>query len=151
MNWEERVEKVAKSNLPTISKLRKKADAIFSKAVRYRDGKVRGDGEWWSECITCGQWKPTKIMHAGHFQSRRYPATRWDYENVNAQCAGCNTFNYGEQYKYGIAIDLKYGTGTAKKLHNLAQQYFKVTRQYLEEVIRDAQTEVDFYLKKEQK
>lgn len=87
------------------------------------------------------------IMHNGHFMSRRYPSTRWDSENCNAQCAGCNMFGSGEQYRYGIAIDLKYGDGTAKKLAKKSRLKFKVTRQYLEEVIADAQTEIDWYLR----
>ena len=128
----------------SVSQLRKKADALFSKAIRYRDGELRSSG-WWCQCITCGQWKPMAVMHNGHFMSRRYPATRWNDENCNAQCAGCNMFGNGEQYKYSLAIDLKYGNGTAKKLHTESQQYFKVTRQFLEEVIHDAQGAIRFY------
>lgn len=139
--------KPRKQKLPTITILRRRADKIFSLAVRLRDGKVRGDGQWWSQCITCGKWNLTSKTHAGHFMKRGRLATRWDYENVNAQCAGCNTFRDGEQYKYALEIDLKYGTGTAKKLHDLSKQDFRPTRPFLEEIISTAQNEVDFYLK----
>lgn len=128
----------------TITQLRKQADTLFSKSIRLRDGELRG-GVWQSQCITCDVWRPLTTMHAGHFQSRRFPATRWDEENVNAQCAGCNMFGNGEQYKYGLAVDAKYGDGTAKKLQLKSREYFKVTRQYLEEVIADAKTEISWY------
>ena len=129
---------------PSITKLRKQADVLFSRMVRMRDGELR-DGVWWSQCITCDAWKPLSTMHNGHFMSRRYPATRWDEENCNAQCAGCNMFKAGEQYKYGLAVDLKYGDGTAQKLLTLASTSFRVTREYLEEVIHDAEEQIAFY------
>lgn len=125
----------------TITQLRKQADVLFSKMVRMRDC----DGYGWGECITCGVKKAWKEAHCGHFQSRRFPATRWDEMNCNLQCAGCNLFGAGEQYKHGMAIDAKYGDGTAKALEVKAHTYFKVTRQYLEEVIADAKTEISWY------
>ena len=128
----------------TLSQLTKEADKVFSRAIRLRDGEIRG-GVWVSQCITCDAWRPLTTMHAGHFQSRRFKATRWDEENVNAQCAGCNMFGSGEQYKYGLALDLKYGDGTAKKLVKKAHQVFKVKRDYLEDVIADAKTEIKWY------
>jgi hypothetical protein len=54
-------------------------------------------------------------------------------------------FGNGEQYKYGLAVDLKYGDGTAKKLQKQSQQYFKVTREFLEQVITDAKEEIRYY------
>lgn len=132
--------KLPKSSLST---LKKKADKIFSVAVRLRDSNSSGV----VPCITCSKPIPYTQVHAGHFQSRRYNATRWDRRNVNGQCAGCNTFNNGEQYKYGLAVDLKYGSGTAKELHDLAHAPFKLTRELLENVIREAKEEVDGYEK----
>ena len=96
-------------------------------------------------CITCDKMLPMSQAHAGHFQSRRYNSTRWNEENVNLQCAGCNTFRHGEQYMYGVGIDKKYGNGTSKKLAKLAQEYFKVTTEYLEEVIADSKEAILFY------
>ena len=127
-----------------LSKMKAKADKYFSLYIRYRDSEKRG-GEYQASCITCDKWLPTKQMHAGHFQSRRYSSTRYDDENVNAQCAGCNTFNQGEQFKYSKAVDLKYGKGTADRLAKAAQKYHKLTIDELEQIIEEAKSNLLFY------
>ena len=83
-----------------------KADRYFSKFIRLRDKGQR--------CITCGKWSDE--MDAGHFITRDKQCTRYDEQNVNAQCQECNRFKGGRQYEHGIAIDKKYGAGTAEKL-----------------------------------
>lgn len=135
----------------TLSKQKKIADEWFSRYIRYRDGQKfintdTGQEEWWCQCITCETWRPLVKMHAGHFQSRRYLIIRWDEFNVNAQCAGCNNFGNGEQYKYAKAIDLKYGGGTAETLAKLAQQTKKFTIEDLQKIIDDAKKQVEMYL-----
>jgi len=127
-----------------LSKMKAKADKYFSLYIRYRDSEKRG-GEYQASCITCEKWLPTKQMHAGHFQSRRYSSTRYDDENVNAQCAGCNTFNQGEQFKYSKAVDLKYGKGTADRLAKTAQKYHKLTIDELEQIVEEAKSNLLFY------
>lgn len=126
--------------------LRDKADKLFSKAIRYRDGEKRADG-WWCKCITCDTWNPMAKTHAGHFQKRGRLSTRWNEQNVNAQCPSCNTYRDGEQYKYSIALDYKYGDGTAKKLYELAQEDFKLTKDFLECIIQQAEEDIEFYEK----
>lgn len=74
-------------------------------------------------------------------------ATRWDDENVNGQCAGCNTFRSGEQYKYSIALDLKYGDGTAEKLAQRSRETYKPKPWELEAIIADAKEVIRFYEK----
>jgi len=128
----------------TVAVVKKKADTWFSKYVRYRDAQKRG-GEYYAPCITCDKWLPIKQMHAGHFQSRRHNSTRYDDENVNAQCAACNTYNQGEQFKYSKALDLKYGEGTAEKLEKLAQEYHKLTIEELNDIISEAKNNVSYY------
>lgn len=133
-----------------ISHYKKIADKVFSEYIRYRDGRKlvneqTGEEEWWCPCITCGNWKPMRQMHAGHFQSRRFMATRWDDFNVNSQCPSCNTFNAGEQYKYSKAIDLKFGNGVAEQLERLARQTKKFTITEIIKIIDDAKKEIAEY------
>jgi len=91
---------------------KRKADRYFSKYIRERDTDHRGIGH----CVTCGKAVSIKNAHAGHFMSRRYEATRYDPKNCALQCVSCNTFNQGRQFKFGKAIDDRWGEGTANKL-----------------------------------
>ena len=93
------------------SKIVKELDSAFSKFIRNRDS----DGELCT-CATCGVQKPIKQMQAGHFMSRSKYSTRWDEENVHAQCAGCNMWKQGRQYEMSIYIDQKYYAGKADEL-----------------------------------
>ena len=74
-------------------------------------------------------------MQNGHFQSRKFLTTRWDKKNCQVQCAGCNVFKYGEQYKFALNLDAKYGEGTAESLEILSKQLWKITRVEYEDFI----------------
>jgi hypothetical protein len=102
----------------SVSVMKKKADAIFSIYVRTRDA----DQDGLVPCITCKAKRPIKEM-------------RFDEENCNAQCPGCNVFRYGEQYLYALAIDDKYGDGTADRLMQQRFSTHKFTVQELQEII----------------
>ena len=128
----------------TVAQLKKKADLYFSKYIRYRDSVKRADG-YYCQCITCDKWNPVSQTHAGHFQSRRFSATRYDEENVNAQCASCNTFNAGEQYRYAKALEMKYGDGTAEKLEKRAREYYKLTTDELLGIIDEAKANLKYF------
>lgn len=133
-----------KNSKKPIKKLKLKADQLFSRAIRYRDCEII-DGVWVGQCITCDRWYDFAKLQCGHFIKRSISITRFNDENCNAQCFQCNISNHGEQYKYGVALDKKYGNGTAKKLSKLSQEYFKVTVEFLEEVISDSLAEIVFY------
>jgi hypothetical protein len=64
-------------------------------------------------------------MDCGHFQSRRFTATRWEEKNAHAQCQSCNNYGSGEQYRHGIEIDSLYGAGTAQELEEMARLLHK--------------------------
>lgn len=114
----------------SVSSLKKKADAVFSKYIRNRDS-LNGI----SECITCGTQKPIAQMQNGHFVSRRTNSLRFDEMNCNAQCYSCNVMKHGDLYEYAKKLDLKYGDGTASELHSRRFEVHKFTIQELEEII----------------
>lgn len=60
----------------------KKADTLFSKWIRDRDGK----------CVRCGK---TEHLQCSHFWPRAVSATRFDPENCDTLCYGCH---YGDRY-----------------------------------------------------
>jgi len=72
-----------------------KLDTIFSQFIRLRYSKNEI-----SECVTCGKKDHWKKLQAGHFISRKHYATRWNEDNVEVQCVGCNVYRYGEQYLF---------------------------------------------------
>ena len=117
--------------MKTISKLKKELDKYFSLFIRLRWATKEGI----CQCVTCGKVGHYKKMQCGHFQSRRHHATRWNEQNCAVQCVGCNCFKQGEQFKFSIYLDGKYGEGTAKELEFLSRQITKVSRSDYEENI----------------
>jgi hypothetical protein len=117
----------------TISKLKKELDKWFSLYIRIRYS-VNG----LCQCFTCGKVGHYKTggMQCGHFQSRRHHSTRWNETNCQVQCVGCNMFKAGEQWKFGIALNSKYGEGTSRELEFLAHTTVKKIRAEYEEDIR---------------
>ena len=107
----------------------KKLDAIFSIYIRRRYAK-----DDIAECVTCGKQDHWKKLQAGHFQSRKHYSTRWDETNVQVQCAGCNVFRYGEQYKFSKWLNDNIGKGIAEELANKARQTVKFSTAELEEM-----------------
>jgi len=114
-----------------ISKLKKELDKWFSLFIRLRFATKEG----LCQCVTCGKVGHYKKMQCGHFQSRRHHATRWNEKNCAVQCIGCNCFQQGQQYRFSIYLDGRYGEGTAQELEYLAKQITKVSRSDYEENI----------------
>jgi hypothetical protein len=117
----------------TISKLKKELDKYFSLYIRLRSANEYG----MCQCFTCGKVGHYKTggMQNGHFQSRKHMATRFDTENCQVQCIKCNMFSQGEQFKFGLNLDAKYGEGTAEELEYLARTTFKISRAEYEDYI----------------
>lgn len=107
---------------PTISKLKKEADRVFSLWVRARDKNI---------CFTCGN----PGNQAGHFRSRRFNSTRYDPINVHCQDTRCNIFEHGNLYVYALNLDKTYGAGCAEALYKISQVEHKLTVQELQEII----------------
>jgi len=106
----------------SINQLVADLDKVFSIFIRLRD--IDADG--FSYCVTCGKPMTLKTSQCGHFISRRHFATRWEEKNCAAQCYACNMHNQGKQYEFGLAIDNRFGVGTAQKL--LIQSKNKFTK-----------------------
>jgi hypothetical protein len=115
----------------SISKLKKELDKWFSLFIRLRDATDEG----MVQCITSGKLYHYKKIHAGHFMSRRHLSTRWCEYNVQAQSAADNLFGQGEQYKFALALEAKYGEGTAEELQLKSRQIQKFSRVDYEEKI----------------
>jgi len=124
----------------TRSKVVKKLDTVFSQYIRLRDSINEI-----STCFTCGKEDHWKKLQNGHFMSRRHYSTRWDETNCQVQCAGCNVFRYGEQYKFSIGLDQKFGEGTADEMLQRSKQIIKLSTEELEELINKYKMLVDSF------
>lgn len=123
---------------PTRSKLVKQADQVFSEYIRRRNANELG----MAECFTCGKIDHWKNLQCGHFQSRKHYSTRWNEKNCQVQCAGCNVFRYGEQYKFGLYLNKKYGNNISEKLMNEARRTIKLSNFELQEIIDHYKNEI---------
>lgn len=90
--------KKKKDNLPINGKKVKKSvdykaklDKVFSLYIRLRDSKPYGYKYF--KCISCGKILPFEKADAGHYLSRRHNSTRFDENNVHAECSYDNRFN----------------------------------------------------------
>ena len=117
--------------MKTISKLKKELDKWFSLYIRLKDATDEG----MVQCFTSGRVYHYKSIHAGHFMSRKSLSTRWNETNVQPQSAADNLFGQGEQYKFGLALDAKYGEGTAEELQFKSRQIKKFSRVDYEDLI----------------
>jgi len=107
----------------SISKLKRKADAVFSLWVRARDKR----------CVTCNS---TYQLQNGHFVSRNHNSTRYDERNNNAQCAACNIWKNGNMAKYALYLQNKYGPEIIKDLVKQGEKLKQFKRADLEEIIK---------------
>ena len=131
--------------MKSISKLKKELDKWFSLYIRLREATSEG----MVQCFTCSKVAHYKQgMQCGHFQSRRHHATRWNEQNCQVQCVACNMFGQGEQFRFGLNIDVKYGAGTSEELQFLSKTSLKKVRFEYENDIRYYKAIVD-NLKKE--
>ena len=113
---------------PTRSKLVKKLDTVFSQYIRLSNA----DNNKNCICVTCNKTFFWKEIQAGHFMSRKHYSIRWDERNVKPQCAGCNVFRYGEQFKFSLYL----GNKLSEELLAESRVIRKFTNVELEEMIQ---------------
>jgi len=103
--------------------LKRRTWEALSAYIRVRDRK----------CTTC----PTgQAEHCGHYQrnSERNQlfggnALWWDERNFGGQCVACNNYRGGEQQKFAIVLENKFGHGILQELNDLYHTPKKWTRE----------------------
>tara|TARA_R110000744_G_scaffold117066_2_gene218847 strand:- start:2294 stop:2695 length:402 start_codon:yes stop_codon:yes gene_type:complete len=122
----------------TVKYWKTKIDKPFHEYIRRRDAD---NNSGYCKCVSCNKPIHFTESDAGHFIGRGALSTRWDEENVYAQCRKCNRFQYGRQYEYS----LKLGSELAEKLLIKSKQALKlVDFEYMEifETFRDKLAEI---------
>lgn len=127
-------EKKSRPTIQTLPSLEKDAWSLFSLAVRLRDA----DKDGYCNCITSSArlYYYNSGIEAGHFIPSTRFATKFNWKNVNAQSHNDNCFLMGNIPAYEIAIDAKWGKGTAESLRS--HRTTRKTREYLESICREA-------------
>lgn len=120
----------------TKQELTNRLDTVFSRYIRERDCLYH-----FGRCICCGA--PINVPNSdnGHFVPRANMATRFNEQNCNACCKDCNQYQMGNLEAYEVAIDEKWGQGTADELKRLGRTTKHYSRYELQELI-------DYYNKK---
>ena len=112
------------------SKLVKMLVSVFSQYIRLKDSV-----DEIATCFTCGKKDHWKKLQNGHFQSRKHYATRWDEQNCQVQCAGCNVFRYGEQFLFAKYLDERFYAGLSDELYIKSKQIVKYSNSEIEDMI----------------
>ena len=110
----------------TRTSLIKKLDSVFSIYIRRRYSMNDI-----AKCVTCGKEDHWSKLQCGHFMSRKHMSTRWNEDNCQVQCAGCNVFRYGEQYIFSQYL----GNNLSEELYKQSKEICKFTDVELQDMI----------------
>ncbi len=92
-------------------------DKLFSVYIRRRD---EGKG-----CISCGQRLKFDYCDAGHYIPRTHMATRWNEDNVHAQCYTCNRMRDGNEKEYRRYLIQRIGVERVEEVERLKRTTLK--------------------------
>lgn len=108
----------------SISQLISIAEKHFNAYIRQRDA----ENEYF-RCISCGIYKPTHQMNAGHYMSAGHnAAVRFSEDNVHGQCVRCNLHMHGNLIPYRANLVEKIGEEKVLLLESSARLVHKWDR-----------------------
>lgn len=105
-----------------MSKAKDTLDKAFSVYIRRRDCR---DG--CGQCISCGKRIDFATCDAGHYIPRTHAATRWNTQNVNAQCRVCNRMKDGNPTGYRRGLIVRYGLAAVEHLERQRHTTVRLT------------------------
>lgn len=94
------------------TKTRIKRKVLFGQLDKEFSLKVRMksvDGAGFTHCFTCGLLAHYKKLQCGHYLSRFYKATRWDFDNARPQCMMCNLWKRGDPINFRMKLVAEIG------------------------------------------
>lgn len=117
----------------SISKLMQRADALLSSRTRQRGASSDG----YNVCYTCGNVRPWKKLHNGHYLSRFYKAARWHEDNCRPQCMMCNLWKRGDPIRFRQNLINEIGEARVLAVEALRNAPIKLSREFLEAKIKE--------------
>lgn len=120
----------AKKKKPSISKLRKKADKLWSEKVKALQGY---------KCAVTGTSREEEILNSHHIEARTNLALRWDV--INGICLSCGTHTFRKDSAHKSTIWfyewlLKNRPKVIQYIRKHRQDEVKISAEYMEEIIR---------------
>lgn len=125
---------------PTKTKLRQRADSVFSTFIRLRDA----DKQWVVTCPLCWSKQPRKKAQNMHFIKRSCWFYRYNEQNCHAGCYRCNVVLSWNYIAYTRFMQKEYGIeyvdnmiAESKKLHKerKKEDYQKIIDTYTAQII----------------
>ena len=104
---------------------------IRSTAIKYADKwfslYIREKGGY--QCFTCGAKMEhgDHVMQCGHLFSRVAFSTRWDEDNAECQCSGCNMYHEHNPHRFVLNYIQKYGQDKYERVFVKHSKPFKIT------------------------
>ena len=102
-----------------------------------------------ANCFTCGKRLPWKMLDCGHYKSRQYIGTRFDFDNVRPQCQECNRINRGNLEKYRFFLEKEIGEKKVIALE--AKKLKKITTPELEDLLKEVKEKYKKIVKEKKK
>lgn len=112
-----------KKKPPTLSKLKKELDRVFSIYIRSKYEK---------KCYTC---EYVGMLQNGHFVPRQYLAVRWDEDNCRPQCRNCNVFDHGKPFEFEERLVKDLGAARVQEIKDARKGIVKLNRAFYVENI----------------
>lgn len=107
-----------KKKTQTVAQIKKRLQVKVNAYIRQRDSK-----NGFFKCISCGKTLPTEKMNAGHYVPvSRCQALRYDENNINGECAGCNCFDEFHLIGYRRNLITKRGIDAVLFLERTAEE-----------------------------
>lgn len=94
------------------------------------------------QCISCGKIKPYRELDCGHFFGRSNMATRFDEDNCNAECIGCNRVKSDHLIYYQENLIKKIGVSRFSTLRERSHSIKKWDDDELDKMIKYYTNEV---------
>lgn len=111
------------------SRLIEATDKAYSIHIRTK----YADKDGLIKCYTCDRKYPIKKMQCGHYISRFYKYTRWEFDNLRPQCMMCNLWKRGDIPTFRARLVSEIGEDKVKAMEKISKQLFKENDSWIEE------------------
>ena len=122
----------------TLARWKKEAWHYCSIYNRMKDASWSGFGQ----CCTCPKSLHWTEGDAGHFQSGRASGILFHDQGIHLQCKQCNGPGGGEQYKYGLFIERRYGKEEVERQQRMKHELNRYSKEDYKKMIEEYKSKI---------